>query len=691
MRKVIKDWKIGEKIGEGAFSEVYKAVNRNGDICAIKYISLPKNEDEISSLFVNGLVRNEKDINVYYSRIIDNIKEEIEIMKKLDNNDHVIKYYDFFQETKSEGYGYDFYIFMEYATDIVKYYADKDFSTNDAIKLGIDICKALEVCSSNNIIHNDIKPNNIFIYDTGNYKLGDFGIATVDNRFKKFGTLDYVSPEVYRGEESNVTSDIYSLGLVMYKLINGELPFVSSEVDEKQALDIRMSGKKIPDITGLSNEIMNILAKACSFNINDRYNSAIKMRKDLEKVKTISSAGKVVDFSSSLPLNTVGIYDSDVITNNVKKDGYIDLIKGSPLFVRMRNYFAENTVLKIIMFSLIFGIVLLLLLKGCSLQKKCDMGYINKNGICVKGYYYCEDGYILNGDNKCQKTVDSTDAKVTYTCKDGYTVSGDICVSNDVRDPKFVYKCADGFTLNGTKCEKVESADAVVVYSCPTGYISSGNKCFTVSNVAADVKYSCPDSSYTLSGTTCKKNSPSTVAASVKYSCSSGVLNGTTCEHTSTPYYYWCSQGTYNYSDGLCHYTTSATKTYFCSQGTSDGKGNCIISSNTTVSATKEYVCPSGYTAIDSQCAKTTGIAATSKYICTDDTVLKGTKCYATVTTDAVGMYDCDEGFVVSGTKCYKNSFPKAVKKYTCSKVYTLNGEKCEKYEIVSAKAHYDE
>ena len=214
---------------------------------------------------------------------------------------------------------------------------------------------------------------------------------------------------------------------------------------------------------------------------------------------------------------------------------------------------------------------------------------------------------------------------------------------------------------------------------------------FTISNISAEVKYSCPDSSYNLSGTNCIKNRPSIVAASIKYSCSSGTLKGQTCEHTASPYYYWCAQGRYDYTDGLCHYTTFATKTYYCSQGTSDGKGNCVISSNTTIAATKKYICPSGYIAVNNQCAKTTGIAATSKYICTDDTVLKGTKCYATITTDAVGMYVCEEGFVASGTKCYKNSFPKAIKKYTCSKVYTLNGEKCEKYEFSPAKAHYDE
>ena len=84
------------------------------------------------------------------------------------------------------------------------------------------------------------------------------------------------------------------------------------------------------------------------------------------------------------------------------------------------------------MLFLIICLLFLLILKGYFSLKKCDSGYINKNGTCVKGYYYCENGYTLNDDNKCQKTIDSVDAKITQTCKDGYSVSGDICVSNDI-------------------------------------------------------------------------------------------------------------------------------------------------------------------------------------------------------------------------------------------------------------------
>ena len=78
-----------------------------------------------------------------------------------------------------------------------------------------------------------------------------------------------------------------------------------------------MSGEKIPNIDGISNEIMSILTKACSFNHNNRYDSANKMRKDLEKIKIYSNTSKKINFSSDLASVTIGIYDNDAIKNNI--------------------------------------------------------------------------------------------------------------------------------------------------------------------------------------------------------------------------------------------------------------------------------------------------------------------------------------------------------------------------------------
>ena len=686
--KIIRGWKIIDEVGKGSLGTVYKAVKEDGSTCAIKYITLPRKANEVAVLIEKGIINDSTEANKYFANII---RKEIETMKKFNGNKYIIDFYDIYQDNKPDG-SIDFYIRMEYAEDITVHFENKKISVNDVIKIGIDICSALELCDSINITHNDIKPNNIFIDNDGNYKLGDFSAITFCNskQLAKFATVNYMAPEIYNEQETTPSTDIYSLGLVMYKLLDGELPFKTKHNDENKIFSIRMSGKKIPNIKGIDKELMAILSKACSFDSKERYQSATEMKLALEKISNnATQTDKNINFIASPSENTIGIYEVDEISE-------LDNPKFGRLS-KLKDIFYNRRKLRKISGILILSTILIFALGNYLLNRDCNKGYVNRSGICVKGKYYCNTGYELNDNNKCQKTIESIEANVTYTCKSGYTLSGDVCVNNNVKKPEFVYQCADGFTLNGTKCEKVESADAVLTYTCPSGYVADGDQCVTVTSVDATKSgYTCEDSSYTLSGTTCKKNTTTTTKATTSYSCNSGgTLNGTICTYTSSASWYgWmpsCSQGTYNYLTKMCEYTADANVIYKCSTGTSDGNGNCVRTTTTTKEATVKYSCPRGYTAVGNQCAKTTGKAATPKYICTDDTELKGNKCYATISTDAVGMYTCEEGYVASGTVCYKNDFPSPIKKYMCSRVYTLNGDKCEKYEIVEAKVQYSE
>lgn len=681
------DLQLVDKVGEGNFGAVYKAIAKNGQTFAVKHIILPREPQEIEFLLQNGLIKDRSEANQYYANIM---KKEMEVMAKFNGNPYIVNFYDFYQKNAQNGIRADYYIKMEYVNDITKIFSNKSVDVNEVVKLGIDICHALELCSSINIIHNDIKPQNIFFGNDGKYKLGDFNISL--EKFDKpnnFGTLNYITPEMYTSRNVNSSTDLYSLGLVMYKLINGDIPFKTKNTSFKEAFDLRMSGKPVPIIEGLDINLMKILSKACSYNENERYKSAIELREDLEKLSHIDFKSKVIVFFKNEVESTVGIYDSNNILNKSKKN-----INFSE---KIKLIFNLNNIKKILKVTVVL-LIILLVGRNFALKRSCDVGYINKNGSCVKGYYFCESGYSLNSDNKCQKTIESEDAKVSYTCKSGYTLSGESCVSNDVKEVEFVHKCADGFTLNGQKCERVESVDAVVTYSCPNEYVAAGGQCVKVSNVDATIKNSCEDSSYTLSGSTCTKTVSKTVNPIQNYTCdANGVLKETVCEYTVDATNFWpynrpsCSKGEYNYLDRKCHYTENAKVTNVCSNGVLDGNGKCVYNETISVAATQKYVCPSGYTSVGNQCAKTMGVPATAKYICADGASLKGTKCYKTISTDAVGMYACPDGYVASGSSCYKDDFVSAIKKYTCSRVYTLKGDKCEKYKTVEPNVHYNE
>lgn len=624
--RIINGWKILNKISEGSFGTVYKATKDDGSICAIKHIGLPKLKHEADKLIRNGIVNNYQEADNYF---MDAITKEVEIMNKLVDSPNIVNCYGTYQEYKHDGSGIDCYIMMEYVEDLNTYYANHEIVIDDVIKLGIDICSALDLCSSINIIHSDIKPENIFIGSDGRYKLGDFGAAFYGNEVnsKSLATLNYVAPEIYKNNKATKSSDLYSLGLVMYQIVNGKLPFISKEINEKGALNNRMSGKKLPAVRGIKKNFMDIILKACSFDEKNRYNSAIEMKLDLERLPHINSKKLKIDFSLNTKYSsTVDINDERLTKNNYANNINIDNLKKLDT--------KTIVILLIILVIVILGVV------SCSLNKKCDDGYINKNGTCVKGYYYCDAGYSLNADNKCQKTTESIEAKVSYECPKNYTLNGDVCVSNEVKEPHFVYKCADGFTLKGTKCEKVETADAIITYECPSGYVAAGDQCVTINNISATEKYTCSGN---------------------------GVLNGNVCNYQESPTYGYgmmpkCSKGNYNYRSRVCEYSENATKV---------------------------YECPNDYVLVGNQCSKNTSVKGTPKYVCADGTTLRNNKCYGTISTDAVGMYECPAGYIANGLTCIQENLPAPTKKYSCSKVYTLNGDQCEKYEIVSPNAFY--
>lgn len=161
----------------------------------------------------------------------------------------------------------------------------------DILKLGIDICRALEICQEKNIIHRDIKPENIFVNDRGDFKLGDFGIArtiekTISNLSKK-GTYAYMAPEVYRGMKYGSSVDIYSLGMVLYRYLNqNRMPFLPFGTiryqDRENALERRMQGEIIPPPINGSDELKAAVLKALSFDAKERYRTPKEFREALE-------------------------------------------------------------------------------------------------------------------------------------------------------------------------------------------------------------------------------------------------------------------------------------------------------------------------------------------------------------------------------------------------------------------------
>lgn len=290
-------WKIVRLIGEGTYGKVFEICRSEYGIeekAALKIISIPASKSEYNSVLTDCM--DERSATEYFRNYMQEMIREISLMSKLKGNSYIVCYEDHEVKNRAETVGWDIMIRMELLTPLNEYTRKKGtLGKDEVIHLGIDICKALEICQKYDIIHRDIKPENIFVADYGNFKLGDFGIARIASQTSgastRAGTNAYMAPEIYRGEHYGKTVDLYSLGLVLYRLLNdNRLPFMPQYPaplrfqDRENAQAMRLSGAPIPAPAHADPVLANVIAKACAYNAEDRFSSATDMRLSLESL-----------------------------------------------------------------------------------------------------------------------------------------------------------------------------------------------------------------------------------------------------------------------------------------------------------------------------------------------------------------------------------------------------------------------
>lgn len=289
--EVLGGWKLTRLIGSGGFGSVYEAHRVDGfgidSKAAIKIITIPQNEEEVRNVRSEGM--DDASVTAYFQGFVEEMAREISIMGLLKGSENVVAYEDHAIVPHEGKIGWDIIIRMELLTPLLRYEELRPLNCSDTARLGLDICSALELCRKNGIIHRDIKPENIFVSDTGRFKLGDFGIARVADKttggLSRKGTFTYMAPEVYKGQAYGSSVDIYSLGLVMYRLLNNNrgpfLPPVPSPLtynDRESALARRLGGEALPLPARAGNELGRVVLKACAFKSHDRFASPAEMK-----------------------------------------------------------------------------------------------------------------------------------------------------------------------------------------------------------------------------------------------------------------------------------------------------------------------------------------------------------------------------------------------------------------------------
>lgn len=361
-------WVLVRKLGQGSYGGVYEIQRTlpggKTERSAMKKISIPKSQDEIELLLAKSVP--EQSITAHYQQQMQKLVGEYTMMRELDACPNIVTSQDL--NCQPNGYGWDIYFRMELLRPL-KQVLDGQYREMDVLRIGMDICSALKECETINIIHRDIKPENILVSASGEFKLGDFGIAKTSEKTQTgtmAGTYGYMAPEVANRQHYGRAADIYSLGMVLYWLMNNEtLPFlplpprIPTPQQRQAALNRRFSGEALPEPQNGSWELMQIVLKACAYLPENRYHSAGQLFDALSELystkqesteKILHELGLTGDILAESP------WEMDISQPEPPRD-----IQREKLVKKPRNRIAVLAVLAIVTISAIFAVTAFLI------------------------------------------------------------------------------------------------------------------------------------------------------------------------------------------------------------------------------------------------------------------------------------------------------------------------------------------
>ncbi|MEA4823982.1 MAG: VanW family protein [Clostridiaceae bacterium] len=199
--------------------------------------------------------------------------------------------------------GFAVHMRMEYCSRLAVYAASHALSASELIEMGIDICTALDAMEKAGVVHGDVRPEHIFVSKRGSYRLGGFSVSRALSPAAPVGLPEpqaayYMAPEVYRGATPSAQSDLYSLGMIIYRTLNnGRMPFLPSypnpisPQDRLDALSRRMAGEKLPPPQTGETALVAPILHACVADPAARYASPAAFRQDLRSYMKNNNAG----------------------------------------------------------------------------------------------------------------------------------------------------------------------------------------------------------------------------------------------------------------------------------------------------------------------------------------------------------------------------------------------------------------
>lgn len=281
----LRDWKVTSFVGEDNGCEVYK-VSRKID----------KNTAQ-NAILRHAFVGKSN----YTDERAEYFTEEADFIESVKDLDGVSNYLDVYVQDNQNKKTCDLYIFTEELTSLEELMKTKTFAEDEVVDFGIQMSEMLETLEAKNIFHGNISPKNIFVTADGRYKIGGF------TDFEgKIADTSFVAPEVYKQENVDYTTDIYSVGIIMYAMCNGgKIPFESDSCDRKNACEERFSGKAVTAPSEGDEKLKSVIVIACQPNNTNRWKNAGNIKKALTSIKAeIGTSSPVPNPDVVVPENT---------------------------------------------------------------------------------------------------------------------------------------------------------------------------------------------------------------------------------------------------------------------------------------------------------------------------------------------------------------------------------------------------
>lgn len=328
-------YEVQEIIGVGGMSVVYKAYDNVDDrIVAIKIL-----KDE----FLN---------NEEFKRRFKNESKAIALL----SHENIVRVYDVNFGEKLQ------YIVMEYIDGItLKEYINKQnyITWNDAVYFMTQILRAVQHAHDKGIVHRDIKPQNIILLPNGTLKVTDFGIARFSRSETKtlteqaIGSVHYIAPEQAKGEQTDERADIYSMGVVLYEMLAGKVPFDSENAVSVALMQVQANAEKLTQINpNIPKGLEQICVHAMQKNPDDRYQSATEMLLDIEEI--IKNPNTVFNYASNTESQTKSV---PIVTDDRYNEEYDEAVDYEAERKHKKKMIAAVTIGVIVLIAAVVGVI----------------------------------------------------------------------------------------------------------------------------------------------------------------------------------------------------------------------------------------------------------------------------------------------------------------------------------------------